>query len=202
MRYLKKTFLVPLVLLLPLLMVSLAQQPKELSIPQRGLGIEIALSKPFYFPAANTKQHLAAFIRVPVKANSEAQAAQISAIKLVPEMIGDKVKVTVSTLSGDTGRIKSCRDWNSLKESPVASYTLSEGEVITVSQLTGLGANFKDGMLTFKTVALKAASQVEVDPVEGGCGCGWCGRLSCCPSAGYCIECSPCGSVCCAPLSN
>lgn len=137
-------------------------------------------------------------MRVPANPNNSAQAAPFSAIKVLPEMVGDKVKITISILSGDTSGIKQCNDWNALKESPIATYTISKGEEITVPQLANLGANFKDGKLTVKAIS----TPDEFAPFNGGgggCGCGWCGRLSCCPSEDYCINCSPCGDVCCAP---
>jgi hypothetical protein len=199
MRNLRKTFLVSPLLLLLLLAVVFAQQMKERATAQRGLGIEIALSKSFYVPAANAGQKLAAFIRVPAKADNTSQAEQISAIKVAPEMVGDKVKVTVSSISGDTSGIKTCSDWSALKEMPVASYTLNEGEEVTVTQFANLGSNFKDGMLVFKAVPLRAAPQQAPKSPPGGCGCGWCGGLSCCPNPGYCLTCAPCGDVCCAP---
>src|SRR5216683_5556512 len=191
MKNLKTTFIVPPVLLLLLLIGVFAQQPKESSNPQRRLGIEISLSKSFSLPASNTGQKLAAFIRVPVKAGSETEETRISAIKLAPEMLGDKVKVTVSAISGDTSGIKTCSDWKALKESPIRSYTLSEGEEVTVSELDNLGTNFKGGMLVFKAVAVSfmpASPQTKA----GGCECGWCGGLACCPNSGYCLTCGSC----------
>ena len=84
-------------------------------------------------------------------------------------MVGDKLEVTVTGLSGDTSAVKSCKDWDTLKETPLTSYTLREGESATVSQLSNLGSNFKNGLLTFKAVSFVAP---DVEPVEGGTDCG------------------------------
>ncbi|HEY0004871.1 MAG TPA: hypothetical protein VGB17_08670 [Pyrinomonadaceae bacterium] len=192
------TLLILPVLGLSLLAVAFARHSKDNSPSRQGLAIEIALSKSFVIPAGTAEQRRAAFIRVPANPNNNAHAAQISAIKVLPETVGDKVKITVSTLVGDTRGIKQCSDWNNLKESPVATYTISKGEEITVPQLANLGANFKDGKLTIRAVPAPDGL-APYNSGGGGCGCGWCGRLSCCPSEGYCISCAPCGDVCCAP---
>lgn len=192
MKNLKITFLVPPVLLLSLLLVVFAQQPKGSLISQHRLGIEIGLSKAFTVTAGSAGHTVDAFLRVPARAG-ESDAAPFSAIKLASRMVGDKVEVTVSVLSGDTSVIKSCKDWGMLNESHVTSYTLSEGEQATVSQLSNLGANFKNGTLTFK--AVPAPPRVPNLPAD--CGCGRCSDLYCCPNAGSCLGCGTCGDVCC-----
>lgn len=183
------------ILCLSLLIVAFARTPTDNSTSGQGLAIEIELSKSFVIPASAPGQRRAAFVRVP-------NNGQLSAIKVVPEMAGDKLKITLSGLSGDTSGIKTCSDWNNLKESPIAIYIIGEGEEITVPQLANLGDNFKDGKFSFKAVVAPAQIEPMNNPGGGGCGCGWCGRLSCCPSAGFCINCSPCGDVCCAPLPD
>lgn len=185
------------VLCLTLLMVAFAGPRKDNPTSSRQrLAIEIALSKSFVIPAGDSGRKRAAFIPVPANLNNDAQSAQLSAIKVLPEMVGDKVKITVSTLSGDTSGVKTCSDWNSLKESAIATYTISEGEEITVPQLSNLGGNFQGGKLTFKAIAAPLLNE----PAEGGggCGCGRCGDLICCPNASSCIGCGTCGTVCCA----
>lgn len=99
---------------------------------------------------------LEAFVQVPTMATNESQG-RFAAIKLSSKLVGDKLEVTVSGLSGDATAIKSCKDWGALKESPIASYILGEGDQATVSQLSDLGPNFKNGRLTFKAITLKAA---------------------------------------------
>jgi hypothetical protein len=164
------------------------------AIAQRRLGIEIGLSKPFLVPAAIAGHTLETFLRVPTNTNGGSQT--FSAIKLAPKMVGDTVEVTVSVISGDTSIIKTCKDWGMLKESRITSYTLREGEEATVSQLSNLGPNFKNGTVTFKAVLFNAPPQ----PDDGGgtaCGCGRCGDLECCPNKGACLGCGTCGDVCC-----
>jgi hypothetical protein len=161
------------------------------SIAQKRLGIQIGLSKPFTVPAAKPGRILETFLRVPTGAASENKVASFSAIKLTPNMVGNKIEVRVSVMSGDTSLIKSCNDWGMLKESAVTSYTLGEGEEATVSRLSNLGPNFKNGMLTFRAVPF------EIAPEETDCGCGRCGDLYCCPNSGACLGCGVCGDVCC-----
>ena len=97
MRNLKIAFFVPTILLLSFLMVVLAQQPRNPTSPQRRLGIEIGLSKPFRVTAPTAGYTLSAFLRVPAEATGESQVAPFSAIKLATKMVGDKVEVTVSS---------------------------------------------------------------------------------------------------------
>jgi hypothetical protein len=193
MRNLKITLFVPTILLLSFLMVVFARQPDNRSIPKHRLAIEIGLNKPWTVNAAAEGHTLRAFVRVPANAKGE---SPFSAIKLEPKMVGDKLEVTVSVLSGDTSAIKSCKDWSTLKESPVTSLTLREGEETTVSQLSNLGPNFKNGILTLRAVSFVAP---DIEPIDGGtdCGCGRCDRLYCCPNAGSCLGCGTCGDVCC-----
>jgi hypothetical protein len=192
MKNLKITFLIPPVLLLSLLLMVVAQQPKGNSVFPQRLGIEIGLTKAFTVTAGSAGHTVEAFFRVPAR-SGEPEPAPFSAIKLASHMVGDKVEVTVSVLSGDTSVIKSCKDWELLKESRVTSYTLSEGEEATVSQLSNLGANFKNGTLTFKAVP----APVRVPNIPDDCGCGRCENLYCCPNAGSCLGCGTCGEVCC-----
>jgi hypothetical protein len=196
MKKLKLRFLIPPVLLLSLLLVVFAQQPKGNSVFPHRLGIEIGLTKAFTVTAGSTGHTVEAFFRVPAR-SGEAEPATFSAIKLASQMVEDKVEVTVSVLSGDTSVIKSCKDWELLKESRITSYTLSEGEEATVSQLSNLGANFKDGTLTFKAVPAPVRVPNEPGPGGGDCGCARCENLYCCPNAGSCLGCGTCGDVCC-----
>lgn len=159
----------------------------------RRLAIEISMGQPFTVPAATPGHILETFLRVPANANG---VQTIAAVKLAPKMVADKMEVTVSTITGDTSLIKTCKDWDLLKESRVASYTLKEGEQITVSQLSNLGPNFKNGTVTFKAVLFSPSPDFE-EVVGDDCGCGRCGDMYCCPNRGYCIGCATCGDVCC-----
>ena len=190
MRTLKASFLFSTILLLSFLAVVFAQKSANHSSPKHWLAVEVGLNTPMTINAGTTEQAPKAFWRLPAVANGESSAA---AIKLVPKMVGDKMEVTVSVLSGDVSLVKSCKDWGLLKESQVAVYTLSEGEAVTVPQLPDLGANFKNGKLTFKAVP-------SPQPPQGGFGricSSSCGENSCQANEGHCVSCPPCGELCC-----
>jgi len=191
------TFLVPTLLLLSLLMAVSAVELKETSTNKHRLGIEVALEKPWTVSAAAEGYKTGAFVRIPAAA---ANHMPYSAIKLMPVMVGDKMQVAVFGLSGDLNSIKTCSDWATFKETALATYTLKEGQEVSVPQLSNLGSNFKNGTLTFKAVFVDD----EIIPDDGGggepapgCGCGRCGSLACCPAKGKCIGCDTCGDVCC-----
>ena len=194
MRIPRKIFLAPLILALPLVLVGFARQQHKIIAPSHRLGLEIGLNKPFTVSAAYPGRTLRAFLRMP--ANADGTAPAFSAIQLAPRVVGDKVQVTVSILSGDTSVVKSCDDWGRLKESKVATYTLTEGQEATVTELPNLGSNYKNGMLTFRAVMGDFGELVE----SGGCGCAGCQEsgLHCCPNAGHCMTCGVCGDVCCS----
>jgi len=183
------TFLAPTLLLLSLLMAVAPGESKNTSTNKHRLGVEIALEKPWTVSAAAEGYKKGAFVRIPAAA---ANQTPYSAIKLMPTMVGEKMQVAVFGLSGDINAIKTCTDWATLKETALATYTLREGQEVSVSQLSNLGPNFKNGMLTFRAVMVE-----ETELEGGGCGCGRCGSLACCPSAGHCLGCGDCGSVCC-----
>jgi hypothetical protein len=187
--------LIPTLLILFFLVVS-AQQSHPSSITKHRLAIEIGLEKPWTLNAAREGQTLRAFIRLP----AEHPGLAYSAIKLIPRMNGEKLEVTISALAGDLSTVKSCKDWAMVKETSIGSYTLSEGQEVTVPNLSNLGQNFKNGVLTFKAVSFMP----DIEPVDGGgeggstpCGCGRCDRLYCCPNKGACLGCGTCGDVCC-----
>lgn len=194
MKNLKFTLFVPTLILLSFLMVVFARHADHSKTNQR-LALEIGLSKPWTVNAATDGNTLRAFVRVP--ANSQ---SPFSAIKLEPKMVGTNLEVTITGLTGDTSAVKSCKDWAALGQTPITSYVLKEGQEATVSQLSNLGSNFKNGMLSFKAVPFVAPPDIE--PIDGGgdstpCGCGRCDRLYCCPNAGACLGCGTCGDVCC-----
>ena len=197
MRNLKFTLFVPTLILLSFLVVVFARRSDDHSTSNHRLALEIQLSKTWTVNAAINGQTLRAFVRIPANANGQ---SPFSAIKLEPKMVGDKLDVTVTGLSGDTSAVKSCKDWAALKETPITSFTLKEGQEASVSQLSNLGSNFKNGMLSFRVVSFVAPPDIE--PVNGGgdstaCGCGRCDKLYCCPNAGACLGCGTCGDVCC-----
>jgi len=183
------TFLVPSLLLLSLLVVVSTGEVAKSSTNKHRLAMEIALEKPWTVNAAVDGYKTGAFVRIPAAA---ANKIPYAAIKLMPKMVGDKMEVTLSGLSGDVTGVKTCSDWAQLKETFLATYTLSAGQEVSVSQLSNLGPNFKNGMLTFRAIMSE-----EEPGGEAGCGCGKCGSLVCCPNAGHCLGCGDCGSVCC-----
>jgi hypothetical protein len=161
------------------------------------LGVQIGLNKPFTVPAAMPGRIVEAFLRIPADAQPTTEVGTISAIKLAPRMVGTKLELTVYALSGDISQVKSCKDWDVLKSTRVASYSLVEGEEQSVAGLHTLGTNFRNGELSFKIVSFPVAPDESDD-----CGCGRCGDLYCCPNRGYCIGCGTCGDVCCRKSSE
>lgn len=167
--------------------------------PIAPLGIEIALAKPFYIPAGKTTMVV---IRVPAPDTSSPEEA-VAAIKLEPRMDGNAVKVNVFTLVGDADKnIKTCRDWDTLKSNFVGSYVAGVDEEVSLVKLRDLGVRMGNDPLTFRVVPRRTLSPVppQHDPVGGGggCDCGSCGGLICCPNPGQCIGCGTCGQVCCS----
>jgi len=190
MRNLRTSLLVSTILLLSFIVVVFAQKTTNRANPKHRLALEIGLNTPMILNANMEGQRLKAFWRIPSNANGESSN---SAIKLEPKMVGNNIEVTVTVLSGDTNAVKSCKDWGLLKESRVISYTLTEGEEVTVSQLPNLGPNFKNGNLTFR--AIPAVVQ-EYERLGEPC-CASCGGNTCCPGVGNCLSCGGCGSLCC-----
>ena len=190
MRTLKANFLVSTILLFTFIVVVFAQNTTNRSNPQRRLAVEIGLTTPLTVNANTEGRSLKAFWRIPANANANGESP--SAIKLEPKMVGNKVEVTVTVLSGDTSLVKTCKDWGLLKVSRVTAYTLTEGEEVTVSDLSNLGPNFKNGKLTFR--AIPVAPQIE--RIAEPC-CASCGGNTCCPGVGNCLSCGGCGSLCC-----
>ncbi len=195
MKSLKFTLFVPTLILLSFLMVVFARHTDHSKTNHR-LALEIGLNEPWTVNAAMEGNTLRAFVRIPANRQSP-----YSAIKLEPKMVGDKLEVTITGLTGDTSAVKSCKDWAVLGQTPITSYVLKEGQEATVSQLSNLGSNFKNGMLSLKAVSFVAPPE---DPVNSGgsgettpCGCGKCNKLYCCPNRGECLGCGTCGDVCC-----
>jgi hypothetical protein len=170
--------------------------------PPTALGIEIALVKPFYVPAATEGKVTTVVIRVPLADGVDLQK-EISAIKLEPKMDKGKVSVEVFALRGNANNIKTCREWDSLQATVVGTYVASLDEEISLTKLREYGVSLGKDPLTFRVVAKRTLSPLpppsDYGELEGGrCGCASCGGLICCPNSGYCIGCGSCGSVCCS----
>lgn len=158
------------------------------------LGIEIALSKPFYIPASTGNGGMSAVVRTRL-ADNESDDEAISAVKLVPVVEGDKVKVTVSALVGDTHGIKTCKEWDSLKSISIDTVVAGLDEEVSIRKLSDYGVKFEKGDLKFRVVLKKVFKPTP--PLQAGCGCADCGGLQCCPNWGFCLGCGGCGSACC-----
>jgi len=193
-------FRVPLTLAatiaISLIIVTAYSRRSDPSKPESSLGIEIALAKPFYVPAARDGKSLRVVVRVPSTSVSSPDA--VSAIKLEPRMDGDKVKVTVFALVGSTANIKKCSDWDALKSTFVETYVAGVDEEVALTKLRDFGVSMATNPLTFRVVPTRTLSPVP-DGSGGSCGCGSCGGLICCPNPGYCLGCGDCGDVCCSP---
>lgn len=195
MMYPKKNrFLVAPLLLVASLIVVFAERSQDGSAAQSRLGIEVNLKKPFFVPAATSGKNTSAFIRLATTAGKTSQAEQVSAIKLAPKMVGDKVELTLYAVYGDTTGITACSDWKALRQTTLATYTLRNGEQVALSQLANIGTGFKDKSLTFTAVPLKTSLSA---PTEEGCECCTCGGTECCPNKGKCLGCGSCGDCCC-----
>ena len=178
---------------------SYAKEPNQIP-PQLPLAIEIALSKPFYVPAATGNRLTKVVIRVPLSDDRNVDA--ISAIKLEPKMEGDKVRVDVYALSGPTAGIITCQGWDALKSTTIGSYVAGLDEDVALTKLADFGIRMGDRPLTFRVVPKRILSPVPNDPQLEGCECGSCAGLICCPNPGYCLGCGSCGSLCCSGNLN
>lgn len=177
-----------------LLVVAYAKETKELkSMP---LGIEIALTKPFYVPAGKTTKIV---IRVPFSDESSQGQNEVSAIRLEPRMEGDKVSVAVYALVGEPDDIRTCRDWDSLKAIPVGSYLVGLDDEVPLVKLREFGVKMGPDPLTFRVVPKRTLSPVpQHGTIAGDCECATCGGTICCANPGMCLGCGSCGYVCCS----
>jgi hypothetical protein len=160
------------------------------------LGIEIAVDKPFYVPAATTDRVTSMFIRV-TPAEAKDGSESVSVIRLDPRMENDKVKVTVYALSGSVGDITTCRDWDSLKAVMVGTYVAGLDDEVALSKLQDYGVGVGQKPLTFRVVPKRMLSPLPIFHAPDPCECGTCGGLICCPNPGQCLNCGSCGSFCC-----
>jgi len=178
---------------------SYAKEPDQIP-PQLPLAIEIALSKPFYVPAATGNRMTKVVIRVPLIDDNNPNA--VSAVKLEPKMEGTKVRVDVYALSGPTAGIITCKGWDALKSTTIGSYVAGIDEDVALTKLAELGIRMGDRPLTFRVVPKRILSPVPNDSQMEGCECGSCAGLICCPNPGYCLGCGSCGSLCCENTLN
>jgi hypothetical protein len=166
--------------------------------PLSALGIEIALAKPFYVPAATGGKTTTVVIRVPLAEGADPQQ-EVSAVKLQPKMENGKVSVVVFALKGNADNIKTCREWDSLQATTVGTYVAGVDDEVSLIKLREYGVNLGKDPLTFRVVLKRTLSPLpQQSELAAGCGCGSCGGLICCPNAGYCLSCDSCGSVCCS----
>jgi len=162
---------------------------KALESAGLGLGIEIALEKPFYIPAGTATKGMAAVIKIPLSSNLKSQG--ISAVKLVPQMTDGKVKVTVFVLKGDATNLKSCKELNQLKSTKIDTIVAGPNKEVAITKLRDYG-----GVLKFRVVPKKVFP--DFGGIGGeGCGCATCGNLACCPNPNSCMGCGTCGTACC-----
>lgn len=159
------------------------------------LAIEIPMKNgPFTVPAAWPHTTVSAHVPVP-----SALPGGVSAVRLMPRLVDDKVQVKVYALYGDVSNVTSCEEWKQLKSSYVGEYTAGSGGEFAVKELSSLGVSFGEKPLTVRIVPMKVAPRVvQTDPIiVTACQCAGCGGLSCCPDNGKCIRCGDCGSACC-----
>lgn len=179
-------------------LIFVASQAKEYKTPKGSpLAIEIALQKPFYVPAAGDGRITTVVVRVPADyASMEFNA--ISAVRLEPKMVGDKVRVDVFALRGEPSDVRTCRDWDNLKAVPVDSYLLGVDEEVALTKLKTLGVKMGTEPLSFRVVPKRVLSpRPDYGVLAGDCECGSCGSLICCANEGHCLGCGSCGYVCC-----
>jgi hypothetical protein len=179
-----------------LIAAAYAKSTRQVQVAQ--LAIEIALSKPFYIPATTGSGRVASvFIKVPIAQGTNRQPEDVSAIRLEPQMEGDKVKVTVYALKGEADNINSCRDWNKLQATTIGTYLAGIDEEVSLTKLKDYGISMGNAPLTFRVVARRVLSPVPETFLKEACDCGSCNGSICCPNPGYCLPCNPCGTYCC-----
>jgi hypothetical protein len=190
---------VTLVSLVPLLLVVASAQQQKIQPPRPGLGIEVATGgAQLFLPASAGGRVTVAHVLVPAAAGDPATKERVSAVRLMSQMDGGKVKVTVFALYGDAASAQSCADWKAPKASAAASYLAGDGETITINELRNLGVSFREGPITFRVVANPAAPAAAA-VASSDCICALCNGMGCCPSEGECVRCNQCGPLCCFP---
>lgn len=180
------------------LVIAAAYGRNERQVKGVPLGIEVALKKPFYVPAAKEDRTTKILIRVPVGVGVTSGQDSVSAIRLEPKMEGDKVAVRVYAVIGEAEDVRACSDWDKLKSVPVGTYLASLDEEVQLTKLKELGVNMGAEPLTFRVVPKRLLSPVPNNPAGGDCECASCGGLHCCPNPGACLGCGSCGYACCS----
>lgn len=200
----QRYFMVLSALALVTLLVAVASAKRAAETPDAKageyttLGIEIPMANgPFTLPAAREGKRVSAHIRVPNVDSAHARPDQVTAVKLMPRIVGDAVEVKVYALYGDVSNITSCDGWKALKSTYVGEYKASSGGEFEVKELGDLGASFGEKPLTVHVTHMKVTPQPQTPIVVTACECGGCGGLKCCPDNGKCLSCGSCGSVCC-----
>jgi len=194
----KRTLAIAIAAVLFSLLIAAAHARESGQLKAVPLGIEIALKKPFYVPAAMGDKTTMIVIRVPVADGASQGQDAVSAIKLEPKMEGDKVTVNVSALIGEANHIKRCSDWDALKSVPVGIYIAGLDEEVSLVKLRDFGVSMGSDPLTFRVVPKRTLSPLPQGMAsDGGCECGSCDGLICCPYPGMCLGCGSCGQVCC-----
>lgn len=175
---------------------SKAQDPANRQ-DHRPLGIEINLANAFYLPAATGDKKLIGVIRVE---KGELDSEKVSGLEILPIAESDGVRVEVSAIFGDIGKVERCSDLNTLPRRLLFSRVLNRGETLNLSQLIGLKRKANEAPLMLKIVG--ARRNYADDPFEKISatvqipGCGSCGNTVCCPDPNRCIRCGDCGIVC------
>jgi len=173
--------------------VSVFAQQKAQQMPS-SLGVEI-VSKDglLYLPVSTSFRTPVMHIRTQSETNGSSKEP-ISALRVAPEMDVGKVKVNIFALYGDASAAKSCSDWRSLKAVVVATYTIGEGESITVSELSERGIKLGERQITLRVVPAKP--MLLKTSASNDCICAVCDGRGCCAGPGECVDCG-CGPICC-----
>lgn len=179
-----------------LALVAYAERSVPPPPPPPALGIEIALAKPFYVPAATGDKITTVVIRVPLAEGADPEK-EVSAVRLEPRMENGKVSVAVFALRGNADNITTCREWDSLQGTSVGTYVAALDDEVALTKLKDYGVvSLRKDPLTFRVVPKRTLSPLPQG--WSGCGCASCGGLICCPNGGYCLNCGSCGSACCS----
>lgn len=207
-RLRKASLLIAFLTLLSLITAFAARRQKAQQATP-ALGIEIATSNGLLFlPASSTHKVTVTHIMVPTGAGGGSPGERVSALRIMPRMEGDKVRVTVYAVYGDASAAKSCSDWKALRASVLTSHIAGNGEAVTLNELTNLGVKLSEGALTFRVVPNKNVPASPSTPTSAAtaaatddCICALCNGMGCCAGSGECVRCNHCGPVCCFPVS-
>lgn len=146
---------------------------------KEGFGFEISMEgrAPFTMSVSAKNDRLAL---LPVS------GAKASAVKVIPTVAGDSLKLELLAVVDALPDNTSCDDIKGLKTESVVSYNTREGDVIRVSEFE------KFGVAPFTVKVMSLAAVQTVCPMGACC----CGGTTCYPNPGNCIECGSCGRCC------